>query len=129
MKFKYLIILFISCSLKDVNVYYDYYENGNIRTEITKIAGKLDGVSKYYDQNSNLINSVNYHQNILHGLWEEFYKDGTMKYKVNYLYGKKNGSEIWFYPNGKVKSETIYKNGDILYETLRWDSSGNVIYK
>ena len=129
MKFKYIFILFLSCSLKDVNFHYEYYDNGNIKTEVSKIAGKLDGFSKYYDENENLINRVAYSQNLLHGTWEEFYVDGTLKYKANYLFGNKDGPEYWYHKNGNVKSETLYENGLVVYETLRWDASGNIIYK
>ena len=121
-----------SCSSKhldDHSIEKIYYDNGFIKTIISKKDGKLNGVSNYYDTDSKLINSVNYLNDLLHGNWIEYYKDNTIKYKVLYNYGLKHGSEIWYYDNGNVKSEIIYDNGEIISDKLRWDYDGNIIIK
>ena len=126
------ILFFTSCLYLDksyVDIERTYYNNGILKMEIEKIAGKLNGKSKFFDQSSNLISIANYSQNILHGNWEEYYKNGIIKYKVLYNYGFKHGTEIRYYENGNIKSETRYNNGDIISETLRWDNEGNIIYK
>ena len=125
-------ILIYSCSTKSLdsnNLEKIYYENNVIKAVISKKDGKLNGVSNYYDINSNLINSVNYMNNLLHGYWTEYFENGVIKYKVLYNYGLKDGSEIWYYDNGNIKSEVVYDNGEIISEILRWDYDGNIIIK
>ena len=106
-----------------------YYDNNSIKAIISKKDDNLHGVSIYYDVDSNIINKVNYMNNLLHGEWIEYFNDGKVKYRVIYNYGLKDGSEIWFYDNGKVKSEAIYDNGELVSEILRWDYDGNIIIK
>ena len=42
---------------------------------------------------------------------------------------KPNTNKGWYYKNGKIKSETVYDNGAVISETLRWDYDGNIIIK
>ena len=106
-----------------------YYENGVLQSEVTKISGKLNGYARYYDDQSNLISIASYKNNILHGMWLEYYTNGKTKYSVKYNFGIKDGSELWYYENGNIKSETVYKMGKVVFETLRWDTNGNILYK
>ena len=137
MKFKYsffVIILIIasSCSrFKDKKVFKEqtYYKNGVLQSEVYKISGKLNGQAIYYDNESNIISIANYKNNILNGMWIEYYKNGKTKHSIKYNYGLKNGSELWYYENGNIKSETVYDDDKIIFETLRWDSDGNILYK
>ena len=125
-------ILIYSCSTKSLDsntLEKIYYENNVIKAVISKKDGKLNGVSNYYDINSNLINSVNYMNNLLHGFWIEYFENGVVKYKVLYNYGLKDGSEIWYYDNSNIKSEVVYDNGEIISDILRWDYDGNIIIK
>ena len=50
-------------------------------------------------------------------------------HSVEYVHGLKNGSELWYYDNGNIKSETVYDTGKVIFETLRWDTNGNILYK
>ena len=106
-----------------------YYESGSIEAVISKKNGMLNGVSNYYDTNSNLISSANYMNDLLHGEWIEYFENRNVKHRVFYNYGLKHNSEIWYYENGKIKSETVYDNGEVISETLRWDYDGNIIIK
>ena len=94
-----------------------------------KISGKLNGQAIYYDNESNIISIANYKNNILNGMWIEYYKNGKTKHSIKYNYGFKDGSELWYYDNGSIKSETVYDDGKVIFETLRWDTDGNILYK
>ena len=137
MKFKYsffVIILLIasSCSIfKDKKVFKEqtYYKNGVLQSEVTTISGKLNGQARYYDNESNIVSIANYKNNILNGMWIEYYKNGKTKHSIKYNFGFKDGSELWYYDNGSIKSETVYDDGKVIFETLRWDTDGNILYK
>jgi len=137
MKSKYqflLLILFFSssCSIfRSNNILLEktYYKNGVLQSEVSTSSGKLNGYARYYDDNSNLVSIASYKNNILHGMWLEYYNNGIIKYSVNYIFGLKDGSELWYYDNGNIKSETVYESGEVIFETLRWDIDGNILYK
>jgi len=134
-KYQFLFIILIfssSCSLFRNNkaiLEKTYYKNGILQSEVSKVSGKLNGYARYYDNESNLISIASYENNILHGMWLEYYNNGITKHSVNYKFGLKDGSELWYYENGNIKSETVYDDGKVIFETLRWDTNGNILYK
>ena len=131
---KYIIILLLTgCTsinfFNKKNIEKEYYDNGALKYKIQKLNNTIDGYAKYWDIEGNLINVVNYSNGVLHGSWEEFYSNGKIKYTLNYQYGLKDGYERWYYNNGFKKSETLYKDNEIIIDIIRWDNNGNLIYK
>ena len=131
---KYIIILLLSgCTsinfFNKKHIEKEYYDNGVLKYKIQKLNNTIDGYAKYWDIEGNLINVVNYSNGVLHGSWEEYYSNGKIKYTLNYQYGLKDGYERWYYNNGFKKSETLYKDNEIIIDIIRWDNNGNLIYK
>ena len=134
-KLIYLSSILLSCSViqdkySSSNIHRvdrDYYENENLKYESSYMYGKLDGESKSWDINGNLISAVQYKNGLLHGKWESYYSSGKLKHSVNYIDGDKNGKESWFHPNGQIQSEGYYTNGNIDSTIRRWDKNGNEI--
>ena len=131
---KYIIILLLTgCTsinfFNKKNIEKEYYDNGALKYKIQKLNNTIDGYAKYWDIEGNLINVVNYSNGVLHGSWEEYYSNGKIKYTLNYQYGLKDGYERWYYNNGFKKSETLYKDNEIIIDIIRWDNNGNLIYK
>lgn len=54
----------------------------------------------------------------------EFYKNGNLKSKIQFEKGLKNGKEIFFHENNKLKSESIYKNDTLEGVQRLYYSSG-----
>ena len=131
---KYIIILLLTgCTsinfFNKKNIEKEYYDNGALNYKIQKLNNTIDGYAKYWDIEGNLINVVNYSNGVLHGSWQEYYPNGKIKYTLNYQYGLKDGYERWYYNNGFKKSETLYKDNQIIIDIIRWDNNGNLIYK
>ncbi len=132
MKKYILILLILNCgvgTIKNRSIEKDYYNNGKIRYEVQKFNDKLDGYSKYWDEEGRLLNVVNYSNGVLHGEWKEYHLNGSIKYILSYKYGLKNGYEFWYYDNGVKKSETLYEENRIVVDIIRWDRNGDLIYK
>ena len=130
--FIFFLFLILSCGrFKDQKVFVEqsYYDNGVLQSEVSIVSGKLNGHAKYYDNESNLKSIASYKNNILHGMWIEYYVNGKIMHSVRYENGLKDGSELWYYDNGSIKSETVYDLGNIVFNTLRWDKNGNILYK
>ena len=43
-----------------------------------------------------------------HGYWEDYYANGQLSSKGNYVNGKEHGYWEWYYSNGQLKSKTYY---------------------
>jgi antitoxin component YwqK of YwqJK toxin-antitoxin module len=130
----FLLIIHFGCSafiseqnINDTALKTSYYPNGSIEYESEYKNGILHGVSKYWDNSGNLISEAKYSNGKLHGLWISYFSNGRIHSKVNYYYGKKDGDEKSFYDNGQLKSLTSYKEGEVVFEKIRWTKAGNLI--
>ena len=133
----YLIFLFfiLSCHNQSRLNYIDssikkdigYHENGIKSYELSYKYGKLDGVSKNWNDSGTLISIINYKNGLLNGSWKTFYSNGQLKNSAVYTNGKKNGLEVWYYENGQKQSEVVYENNKMISKKLRWDAKGKPI--
>lgn len=81
--------------------YFEYHESGGI-----KIKG-------FY--NNNLLRE---------GLWISYYENGTKWSEAYYVDGKRDGHNLTFYPNGKVRYIGEYKNDLKVGEWSFYDEAG-----
>jgi antitoxin component YwqK of YwqJK toxin-antitoxin module len=134
------IILFSGCKsktrkkVKD-NVAYEYYENGNIKTEAqvihdtlanglyksytpdgylesvyTYVKGKREGPAVTYYNNGKLKTKLNFKDNKLSGTARMYYKTGELYRVTNYVNGEVQGIRTSYYKDGKIMAEVPYKN-------------------
>ena len=116
---------FMSCAYKNLDI--EYYPNGLKKYENEINNEMLHGVSKYWDNEGNLINMVNYVNNLAHGEWTNYYLSGKIRSISNYQFGIKEGLETTFYENGNKKTEIMYKNGSKISEPILLNESGSLI--
>ena len=117
------IILLFSC-YTNPNIEKSLYDNGQIRYLFEKENGKKHGLSKYWDEKGNIINTVEYFYGQLHGEWIRYYSNGRIKSITIYEFDKKNGYEKTFYQNGNIKSQVLYKDDQEVSDIIRWDKNG-----
>ena len=130
----FLLLLHVGCSwfiseqnIENTELKMSYYQNGNIEYESEYKNGNLHGVTKYWDESENLISEATYSNGKLHGLWTSYFSGGSVKSKINYYYGQKHGNEELFYDNGQLQSLTEYKEGEVVFEKIRWTKIGDLI--
>ena len=116
------ILLLVSCSNQIVDK--SYYSNNKIRYVIEKENDKEHGIAKYWDENGNLINTVEYFYGQIHGEWIRYYLTGEKESVTNYEFDEKNGYEITYYKNGNMKSRVLYKNDQQITVITRWNKYG-----
>jgi antitoxin component YwqK of YwqJK toxin-antitoxin module len=51
------------------------------------------------------------------GIWEWFYKNGNIRWRVPFKEGKKDGIEECFDEQGNIVETTLWKNGEVIEET------------
>ena len=99
---------------------------------------RVDGISKGWDQDGNLIHTANWKDGELEGWNTHWYENGNKESEVNYKDGKKDGLFTVWYKNGQKKEEGTYKcdysNKPMTVDTTTtWTPDGKVsselIYK
>jgi len=97
---------------KNAEVYHGvvkwYYENGNVFQEVNYHNGVLFGERKVFFKNSKLKSQAFYKNGEMDGDWKEFYENGKMKEIGVYEKGEKEGYWKTYYSNGKLKEEGKY---------------------
>jgi len=94
------------------------------------IGGVLDGNYNY--SVGDFIEKGKYRDGLKFGKWKQWFTDyeiEILQAELQYSDGFKNGTQVFYYPNGLTKALIEYKNGELSGETTFFDSSGNLIFK
>jgi uncharacterized protein len=98
----------------------EYYETGVISNITTFRNGIPEGVSREYNEQGEIEKAVIYAagnivgQGIMdeegnkEGLWEEYYLDGSLRARGNYLNNKKTGEWVYYHENGELEQKGTY---------------------
>lgn len=119
-KILYLIIIipliFSSCG-KEVK---EYYKTGELYRQGFIKKGNREGVWKYFNKNGDLIQTINYKDDLYDGLWTNYFpKNQKIKDKSYYVKGKRIGTYRSYYQNGRLKTEGYLKN-KMRYNTWKY---------
>ena len=117
-------------SLKKEEEFYDgkvkwYHENGNAFQVVNYSKGILNGKRQVFYENGKLESESMYKNGKRHGSWKELYEDGKTKETGSYENGQKEGTWKTYYENGKLKTEGKYvfdKKVDV-WKTNYYDGS------
>jgi len=88
----------------------NYYPSGIVKSEGIINNGKSDGAWNFYTENGHLQKTVTYQQNIKNGVCLIYDSLGRIQVESTYRNDTLQGIALT-YENGKIKSETNYKNG------------------
>ncbi len=118
MKFKWgilalIVLLIVSCSTSTKKT---YWENGQLKSELTYKDGKLNGRAVWYYENGEKELEAYYKDNILDGKLLRWYENGLQEVESFYKDGKLNGKAVTYNGFGYVVLEENYRN-DTLYGT------------
>jgi antitoxin component YwqK of YwqJK toxin-antitoxin module len=77
--------------------------------------------SRYLEWNNSqvVVNGVRINQYDMggrkQGYWEDYYENGRIRSKGNYVNGIWEGNWEWYYDNGKISSKASYVNGCVIW--------------
>lgn len=103
-----------------------YYESGSLRSEVIYDQGMKHGICKNYYKDGNLSTEMNYVNDEKNGLTRKYYSSGVVYYEANYKDGKKHGSRKVFSRSGNLKSEMMYDDGKPLPGAKRYKPGGKL---
>lgn len=105
-----------------------YYENGNIQERNNLKNGKFHGSMIKYYENKNVESEREYWNDELIDSCKSYYENGQLKllqyFNLDTITMKKSGTQINYYPSGKVEAEITY-NGNIA-NLKRYYESGDL---
>ncbi|MFH1593195.1 MAG: type II secretion system protein GspG [Candidatus Omnitrophota bacterium] len=112
-----LAYLFIICSIRysiaEVEVKKEYYDSGQLYSELPYENGKLNGLGKTYYENGQLFSEVTYVNGEYDGTMRAYYESGELESEMPYRNGVLSGIVKEYYKNESLQAETPYQNGKV----------------
>ena len=116
---KLLLILFIIpiISFGQTETKIEYWDNGEVLSQIHYLYGERDGSCRYYYENGVLMNEGFYKNGKMTGIWISYHKNGQIKSHGSYkytesgAYSRKTGVWKYYYDTGQLQTESIIKDG------------------
>ncbi len=115
----------------------DYYISGSKQMEGLSLKSDkeiYDGIIKWYHENGNIFQIVNYKEGVLNGKRQVYFENGKLKNETTYVDGKMNGKWKEIYENGKLKESGFYENGEkegswkTFYTNGKLKEEGNYVF-
>ena len=109
----------------------EYWESGQVLSQIHYLDGKRDGSCRHWYKNGQLMNEGFYKNGKMIGPFMSYYENGQIqnhghyKYTESGVYSRKDGVWKYYYDNGQIQSESIIKDG--VEELKFYDKEGNLI--
>lgn len=104
-------------------IWYQYYDSGELKQSNTYINGKVNGIEKAYFKNGNLQWEVNIVDNKVDGTYKEYFPTGELKHIALYKNGKEDVLSKQYFNNGQIRTEIEYKDEKPLSGYI-YDSNG-----
>jgi antitoxin component YwqK of YwqJK toxin-antitoxin module len=100
---------------KEHGVYKHYQNSGKILVNGSYKENKKHGKWEHYSSKNHLVEVANYNNGILEGIYEKYHYNGKLEQRGNYKDGKKDGEWVKYNSLGDQMSNTIYKEGNVIY--------------
>ena len=108
----------------------EYWDNGNVLSQVHYKDGVREGSCRYYHKNGVMMSEGFYFKGKMSGDWGNYYNNGqieshgTYKYTESGVYSQKDGVWKHYYDNGQLQRESIIKDG--VEELKFYDKEGNL---
>ncbi len=90
----------------------EFHGNGNPKVIGYYKKGLFEKTWRYFDEDNQMIGEGKFDQGT--GFQHAYYPNGKKWRLIFYRQNKKDGTERWWYPDGKLQKEKIYKNDSLL---------------
>ena len=108
----------------------EYWDNGNVLSQVHYKDGVREGSCRYYHKNGVMMSEGFYFKGKMSGDWGNYYNNGqieshgTYKYTESGVYSQKDGVWKHYYDNGQLQRKSIIKGG--AEELEFYDKQGNL---
>lgn len=119
------VLVMVSCD-NSVEVRKDYWENGNLKSELRYEDGELNGLSVWYMANGKPQLEVTYSHNKMDGLSRRWYENGNIMEETWYKEGVQDSVFRAYSLKGLLVEEGYYVDGKLNGDYRRWYENGQV---
>jgi len=108
-----------------------YYSSGRLESVVNYKNGDVTGKAFFYFDKwpETKKAEMNFEDDLLEGLYTEYWPNGAIKAELEYDNGKLHGKAKYFYPTGKLKIEGKYKKGKKKGKWIYYDAKGKILKK
>ncbi len=107
-----------------VGVYKEYYENGELRSEVVLRDEQLNGLAKAYTKKGTLYAERNYVNGIIEGNYKNYYFSGELHSIGVAKNNKTNGEQKTYYKTGELMEDANMRDGIYHGKTVNYYKSG-----
>lgn len=121
-----LVMAMLASCHNQVDIKKDYWENGNLKSEMVYEDGELNGRCVWYLANGKPQLEVSYRHNQPDGLTRRWYENGNIMEEVWYREGVRDSVFRAYSLKGLLVEEGYYANGKLSGDYRRWYENGQV---
>jgi len=119
----FLLIVFIKCTER--NSEKEYFENGNLKYEVTLKGGLREGLLTEYYENGNIYSKSMWKQGKLNGPTKIYYKNKSLRQESQYKDGSIVGVSKIYSEDGKLKEKQFFDSLGNLVDYTKFLSNGD----
>lgn len=89
--------------------FYSYYSK-KLKSKERYVKGKREGFAYQYFDHGGIAEKIMWKNNMKHGIWEQYFEDGTLRLKSNYTASKLNGDFVVYQGRNNILVKGKYKD-------------------
>jgi antitoxin component YwqK of YwqJK toxin-antitoxin module len=98
---------------EELTPYIKYHPNGNVSIKgQLNSKGQEEGLWEFFYENGNISWRILYKEGKIDGIEERFFENGNIRRRTPYKQGKEDGIEERFFENGNIRRRTPFKEGN-----------------
>lgn len=101
-----------------------YYPSGQLEVEQFYVAGRMDGVERKFHENGQLASEIHWTMGERDGAFENYDRDGNLTMQGAYAMGAPVGPHTEFWPSGERRALRNFDNGREVGLSRRWSRDG-----
>ena len=111
-----------------VGIWFEYFFNGNKKSELTYVNNRPNGPAKIYFENGQLQEEGTWVGTRWTGNYTLYYPDGKVRQQFKYnALGVRDGEQLYYHPNGQLAIKANIKNGKEEGLQQEYNTNGELI--
>ena len=123
-----MLLCILSACATNKEIKREYYENGNLKSEISLTNDTPNGISKFYKEDGTISREYPYKNGKFHGTLKA-YENGKLLTETPYKDGKKDGVFKNYNEEGNLKEETLYIEDKDVWNKSYYETGELLFYR
>ena len=103
---------------EELTPHIEYHDNGNVYIKGQRNSkGQLEGLWEYFWENGKIHWRISYKEGKRDGIQESFFKNGNIHHRTPYKEDKRDGTQNFYDEQGNITLTRLWKDGELIEET------------